>query len=181
MSINFIKRLSVFSTIFAFATILHGVVLATPVPTSTTTPALKTQTSPGSHQKIKLTNQQRLQIQVARQQRDKDIEALLNPSQDTKFKAALQSRQRVRKVLTSLDLNQAQQKQVQSILQTYNLQVKKILSLQASQPTSNPTAVTPPTSNPTAVTPPTSNPTAVTPSTSNPTAVTPPTSQPVTK
>ncbi|MEH2423733.1 MAG: hypothetical protein V7K48_23345 [Nostoc sp.] len=149
MSINSIKRLSVFSTIFAFATILHGVVLATPVPTtSTTTPALKTQTNPASHQKIKLTNQQRLQIQVARQQRDKDIEALLNSSQDTKFKAALQSRQRVRTVLTSLDLNQAQQKQVQSILQTYNLQVKKILSSQASQPTSNPTAVTPPTSQP---------------------------------
>ncbi|MEH1941357.1 MAG: hypothetical protein V7L01_14215 [Nostoc sp.] len=148
MSINSIKRLSVFSTIFAFATILHGVVLATPLPNSATTPALKTQTSPGSHQAIKLTNQQRLQIQVARQQRDKDIEALLNPSQDTKFKAALQSRQRIRTVLTSLDLNQAQQKQIQSILQAYNLQVKKILSSQALQPTSNSVGITPSTSQP---------------------------------
>ncbi|MEH2234945.1 hypothetical protein [Nostoc sp.] len=148
MSINSIKRLSVFSTIFAFATILHGVVLATPVPNSPTTPALKTQTSAASHQPIKLTNQQRLQIQVARQERDKDIEALLNPSQDTKFKAALQSRQRIRIVLKSLDLNQDQQKQVQSILQTYNLQVKKILSSQASQPTSNSVGITSPTSQP---------------------------------
>ena len=148
MSINFIKRLSVFSTIFAFATILHAVVLAAPTPSPVTTPASKTQTSPASHQKIKLTNQQRLQIQVARQQRDKDIEALLNPSQTTKFKAALQSRKKIITVLPSLNLNQDQQKQVQSIWQAYHLQVKKILSSQASQPTSNPTAVTPPTSQP---------------------------------
>ncbi|MEH2143678.1 hypothetical protein [Nostoc sp.] len=149
MSINSIKRLSVFSTIFAFATILHAVVLAAPVPNSATTPALKTQTSPAApQQKIKLTKQQRLQIQMARQQRDKDIEALLNPSQDTKFKAALQSRQRIRIVLKSLDLNQDQQKKVQSILQTYNQQVKQILSSQASQPTSNSVGVTPVTSQP---------------------------------
>ncbi|WP_298908802.1 hypothetical protein [uncultured Nostoc sp.] len=148
MSINSIKRLSVFSTIFAFATILHAVVLAAPTPSPVTTPASTTQTSPASHQKIKLTNQQRLQIQVARQQRDKDIEALLNPSQAAKFKTALQSRQRVRTVLTSLNLNQDQQKKVQSILQTYNQQVKQILSSQASQPTLNPTAATPPTSQP---------------------------------
>ncbi|MEH2462375.1 hypothetical protein [Nostoc sp.] len=148
MSINSIKRLSVFSTIFAFATILHAVVLAAP-PSSLVTPtALKTQLSPPSHQPIKLTNQQRLQIQGARQQRDKGIEALLNPSQTTKFKAALQSRQRVRTVLTHLNLNPDQQKQVQSILQTYNQQVKQILSSQASQSTSNPTAATPPTSQP---------------------------------
>ncbi|MBN3884511.1 MAG: hypothetical protein V7L02_24025 [Nostoc sp.] len=149
MSINSIKRLSVFSTIFTFATILHGIVLAAPVPNPAPTPVLKTQTSPASHQPIKLTNQQRLQIQVARQQRDKDIEALLNPSQDTKFKAALQSRQRIRIVLKSLDLNPDQQKQVQSILQTYNLQVKKILSSQASQATSNSVGITTPTSQPT--------------------------------
>lgn len=148
MSINSIKRLSVFSTIFAFATILHGVVLAVPVPNSATTPPSKTQTSPASHQPIKLTKQQRLQIQMARQQRDKDIEALLNSSQDTKFKAALQSRQRIRIVLKSLDLNQDQQKKVQSILQTYNQQVKQILSSQASQPTSNSVGITPPTSQP---------------------------------
>ncbi|MEH2244610.1 hypothetical protein [Nostoc sp.] len=148
MSINSIKPLSVFSTIFAFATILHGVVLAVPVPNSATTPASKTQTSPTSHQTIELTKQQRLQIQMARQQRDKDIEALLNRSQDTKFKAALQSRQKVRRVLTSLELNQAQQKQVESILQTYKLQVKKILSSQASQPTSNSVGSNPQTSQP---------------------------------
>ncbi|MEH1906522.1 MAG: hypothetical protein V7L05_29445 [Nostoc sp.] len=148
MSINSIKRLSVFSTIFAFATILHGVVLAAPVPNPATTPALKTQTSSASHQISKLTNQQRLQIQIARQQRDKDIEALLNQSQTTKFKAALQSRQRIRTVLTSLDLNQDQQKKVQSILQAYNLQVKKILSSQASQATSNSVGITQPTSQP---------------------------------
>ncbi|MFN6461481.1 MAG: hypothetical protein RMZ41_006485 [Nostoc sp. DedVER02] len=149
MSINSIKRLSVFSAIFAFATILHGVVLAAPVPTSPTTqPASTTQNSPTAHQKIKLTSQQRQQIEVARQQRDKDIEALLNPSQDTKFKAALQSRQRIRMVLKTLDLNQAQQKQVQSILQTYNQQVKQILSSQASQPTSNSVGITQPASQP---------------------------------
>ncbi|MDF5736668.1 MULTISPECIES: hypothetical protein [unclassified Nostoc] len=148
MSINSIKRLSVFSTIFAFASILHGVALATPVPNPPTTPALKTQTISASHQPIKLTNQQRLQIQIARQQRDKDIEALLNQSQTTKFKAALQSRQRVRTVLTSLDLNQDQQKKIQSILQAYKLQVKKILSSQTSQPTSNSVGITRPTSQP---------------------------------
>ncbi|WP_448266947.1 hypothetical protein [Nostoc sp. DSM 114159] len=148
MLINSIKRLSVFSTIFAFATILNGVVLAAPGPNSATTPALKTQTSAASHQPIKLTNQQRLQIQAARQQRDKDIEALLNPSQDTKFKAALQSRQRIRIVLKSLDLNPDQQKQVQSILQAYNLQVKKILASQVSQTTSKPGEIASPTSQP---------------------------------
>ncbi|MEH2448636.1 MAG: hypothetical protein V7K18_23510 [Nostoc sp.] len=148
MSINSIKRLSVFSTIFAFSTILHAVVLAAPAPSSVSTPALTTQTSPASHQRIKLTNQQRLQIQVARQQRDKDIEALLNTSQDTKFKAAMQSRKKTMTVLQSLDLNQDQQKKVQSIWQAYKLQVKQILSSQASQPTSNPTAVTPTTSQP---------------------------------
>ncbi|MEH1806454.1 hypothetical protein [Nostoc sp.] len=148
MLINSIKRLSVFSTIFAFATILNGVVLAAPGQNPTTTPVLKTQTSAASHQPIKLTQQQRLQIQVARQQRDKDIEALLNPSQDTKFKAALQSRQRIRIVLKSLDLNQEQQKQVQSILQAYNLQVKKILASQASQTTSKPVGIAAPPSEP---------------------------------
>jgi len=148
MSINSIKRLSVFSTIFVFATILHGLVLAAPVPNSATTPALKAQTSPVSHQSIKLTKQQRLQIKLARQQRDKDIETLLNPSQDTKFKAALQSRQRIRTVLTSLNLSPTQHKQVESILQAYNLQVKKIISSQAPQTTSNPAAVTPVTSQP---------------------------------
>ncbi|MGV0107971.1 P pilus assembly/Cpx signaling pathway, periplasmic inhibitor/zinc-resistance associated protein [Nostoc sp. DSM 114160] len=148
MLINSIKRLSVFSTIFAFATILNGVVLAAPGPNSATTPALKTQTSAASHQPIKLTNQQRLQIQAARQQRDKDIEALLNPSQDTKFKAALQSRQRIRIVLKSLELNPDQQKQVQSILQAYNLQVKKILASQVSQTTSKPGEIASPTSQP---------------------------------
>ncbi|MEH2163152.1 MAG: hypothetical protein V7K38_19525 [Nostoc sp.] len=148
MSINSIKRLSVFSATFAFATILHGVVLAAPVPTSSTAPALTTQNSATAHQKIKLTSQQRQQIEVARQQRDKDIEALLNPSQDTKFKAALQSRQRIRIVLKTLDLNQAQEKQVQSILQAYNQQVKQILSSQASQPTSNSVGITQPPSQP---------------------------------
>ncbi|MFN6484672.1 MULTISPECIES: hypothetical protein [unclassified Nostoc] len=148
MSINSIKRLSIFSTIFAFATILNGVVLAAPGPNSATTPPLKTQTSVASRQSMKLTKQQRLQIQLARQQRDKDIQALLNPSQATKFKAALQSRQRIRTVLTSLNLNQDQQKQVQSILQAYNLQVKKILSSQASQPTSNSVGINPPPSQP---------------------------------
>ncbi|MCW5316882.1 hypothetical protein GTQ43_24620 [Nostoc sp. KVJ3] len=146
MSINSIKRLSVFSTIFAFATILHGVVLAAPVPSSPTTPASKTQNSLVSHQTTKLTKEQRLQIQLARQQRDKKIEALLNPSQTTKFKAALQSRQRIRIVLKSLGLNQEQQKQVQSILQTYSQQVKQILSSQASKPTSNSVGITSPTS-----------------------------------
>ncbi|MEH2454954.1 hypothetical protein [Nostoc sp.] len=148
MSINSIKRLSVSSTIFAFATILHTVVLAAPVPSSVTTPALKTQTSATPHQTMKPTYQQRLQIQMLRQQRDKDIEALLNPSQDTKFKAAMQSRKKIITVLPSLNLNQDQQKQVQSIRQAYYLQVKKILSSQASQTTSNPTAVTPTTSQP---------------------------------
>ncbi|MEH1947620.1 MAG: hypothetical protein V7K77_11800 [Nostoc sp.] len=148
MLINSKKCLSVFSTIFAFATIFNGVVLAAPGPNSATTPALKTQTSAASHQPIKLTQQQRLQIQVARQQRDKDIEALLNPSQDTKFKAALQSRQRIRIVLKSLDLNQDQQKQVQSILQAYNLQVKKILASQVSQTTSKPVGIAAPPSEP---------------------------------
>ncbi|MEH1926712.1 hypothetical protein [Nostoc sp.] len=147
MSINSIKRLSVLSTIFAFATISHGLVLAAPLPNSATTPALKTQTSPVAHQSIKLTKQQRLQIQLARQQRDKDIETLLNPSQDTKFKAALQSRQRIRTVLTSLNLSPTQHKQVESILQTYSLQVKKILSSQASQ-TTNSVGITSPTSQP---------------------------------
>ncbi|MHC5613598.1 MAG: hypothetical protein ACYTXA_22020 [Nostoc sp.] len=147
MSINSIKRLSVFSTIFAFATISHGLVLATPVSNSDTTPALKAQISPVSHQSIKLTKQQRLQIQLARQQRDKDIETLLNPSQDIKFKAALQSRQRIRTVLTSLNLSPTQHKQVESILQTYSLQVKKILSSQASQ-TTNSVGITSPTSQP---------------------------------
>ncbi|MEH1811643.1 MAG: hypothetical protein V7L09_04105 [Nostoc sp.] len=146
MLINSRKCLSVFSTIFAFAIILNGVVLAAPGPNSSTTPPLKTQTSAASHQPIKLTQQQRLQIQVARQQRDKDIEALLNPSQDTKFKAALQSRQRIRIVLKSLDLNQDQQKQVQSILQAYNLQVKKILASQVSQTTSKPVGIVAPPS-----------------------------------
>jgi hypothetical protein len=146
MSINSIKRLSIFSTIFAFATILNGFVLAAPGPNSATTPPLKTQSSVASRQSMKLTKQQRLQIQLARQQRDKDIQALLNPSQSTKFKAALQSRQRIRTVLTSLDLNQDQQKQVQSILQAYNLQVKQILSSQASQPRSNSVGITPPAS-----------------------------------
>ncbi|MBD2526324.1 hypothetical protein [Nostoc sp. FACHB-133] len=158
MSINSIKRLSVFSTIFAFTTILHGVVLAAPVPTSPTTPALTTQNSPTAHQKLNITKQQRLQIQLARQQRDKNIEALLNQSQATKFKAALQSRQRIRIVLKSLDLNQDQQKQVQSILQTYNQQVKQILSSQASQPTSNSVGITSPTSNPVETTQPVSQP-----------------------
>ncbi|MBD2512000.1 hypothetical protein H6G91_33030 [Nostoc muscorum FACHB-395] len=158
MSINSIKRLSVFSTIFAFATILHGVVLAAPVPTSSTIKGLTTQNSPTAHQKLNITKQQRLQIQLARQQRDKDIEALLNPSQATKFKAALQSRQRIRIVLKSLDLNQDQQKQVQSILQTYNQQVKQILSSQASQPTSNSVGITSPTSNPVGTTQPVSQP-----------------------
>ncbi|MEH1828349.1 MAG: hypothetical protein V7L22_23945 [Nostoc sp.] len=148
MSINSIKPFSAFSAIFAFATILNGVVLAAPVPNSATTPVFKTQTSAASHQPIKLTKQQRLQIQLARQQRDKDIQALLNPSQATKFKAALQSRQRIRIVLKSLDLNQEQQKQVQSILQTYNLQVKKILSSQVSPATSNSVGIAAPTSQP---------------------------------
>ncbi|MEH1785449.1 hypothetical protein [Nostoc sp.] len=148
MSINSIKRLSVFSIIFAFATILNGVVLAVPATNSATTTVLKTQTSAASRQPIKLTKQQRLQIQLARQQRDKDIQALLNPSQATKFKAALQSRQRIRIVLKSLDLNQEQQKQVQSILQTYNLQVKKILSSQASPKTLNSVGIAPSTSQP---------------------------------
>ncbi|PHM10095.1 hypothetical protein [Nostoc sp. 'Peltigera malacea cyanobiont' DB3992] len=148
MLINSRKCLSVFSTIFAFATILNGVVLAAPGPNSSITPALKTQTSAASHQPIKLTQQQRLQIQVARQQRDKDIQALLNPSQATKFKAALQSRQRIRIVLKSLDLNQDQQKQVQSILQAYNLQVKKILASQVSQTTSKPVGIAAPPSQP---------------------------------
>ncbi|MBN3949244.1 MAG: hypothetical protein HWQ38_23385 [Nostoc sp. NMS7] len=147
MSINSIKRLSVLSSIFAFATISHGLVLAAPLPNSATTPALKIQTSPVAHQSIKLTKQQRLQIQLARQQRDKDIETLLNPSQDTKFKAALQSRQRIRTVLTSLNLSPTQHKQVESILQTYSLQVKKILSSQASQ-TTNSVGITSPTSQP---------------------------------
>ncbi|QKQ71989.1 hypothetical protein [Nostoc sp. TCL240-02] len=158
MSINSIKRLSVFSTIFAFTTILHGVVLAAAVPTSPTTPGLTTQNSPTAHQKLNITKQQRLQIQLARQQRDKNIETLLNPSQATKFKAALQSRQRIRIVLKSLDLNQDQQKQVQSILQTYNQQVKQILSSQASQPTSNSVGITSPTSNPIETTQPVSQP-----------------------
>lgn len=130
MSINSIKCLSAFSTIFAFATILHGVVLAAPVQNLATTLPLKTQTSPVSDQQIKLTKQQRLQIKEARQQRDKDIEVLLNPSQATKFKASLQSRQRIRIVLKSLGLNQDQHEHVKSILQTYKLRVKKILSSQ---------------------------------------------------
>ncbi|MHC5595409.1 MAG: hypothetical protein ACYTXC_05485 [Nostoc sp.] len=130
MSVNSIKLLSLFSTIFAFTTILHGVVLAAPVSNSATTLALKTQTSLISEQQGQLTKQQRLQIQEARRQRDKDIEALLNPSQATKFKAALQSRQRIRIVLKSLGLNPEQHKHVKSILQTYNLRVKKILSSQ---------------------------------------------------
>ncbi len=130
MSINSIKLLSLFSTIFALATILHGVVLAAPVSNSATTLALKSQTSLLSEQQGQLTKQQRLQIQEARRQRDKDIQALLNPSQATKFKAALQSRQRIRIVLKSLGLNQEQHKHVKLILQTYNLRVKKILSSQ---------------------------------------------------
>ncbi|MEH2056090.1 MAG: hypothetical protein V7K97_08020 [Nostoc sp.] len=130
MSINSIKLLSLFSTIFAFATILHGVVLAAPGLNSVTILPLKTQTSHVSEQQIKLTKQQRLQIKEARQQRDKDIEALLNPSQATKFKATPQSRQRIRIVLKYFGLNQQQHKHVKSILQTYNLRVKKILSSQ---------------------------------------------------
>lgn len=133
MAFNSTKRMSLFSTTLALATLLPGIAFAAPakppasMSSATNAPTSNAPNQPASgRQQMRLTPQQRQHLQALRAERDRKIEAVLTPSQRTQLAKALQSGQKMGPALQSLNLTAAQKTQIQSINRTYHQQTRAL-------------------------------------------------------
>ncbi len=139
MAINLINRLSVLATVIVAT--LPGVVVQAqttmPMPTETTptTPATGTTTPmrrTSVKKTIKLTPQQRQEMQAVMAKRNSDIEAVLDSNQKTQLTNAMHSGQRFSRALAALTLKPDQQTQITSIKAAASQKMREIMSGSAS-------------------------------------------------
>lgn len=151
MGINFAKLLSVFSTTLTFA-VLQGIAIAqspipdstngtTSAPTSTTAP-----TSPIPAQVNELSAPQRSAIQQSLlRERNRQIIAILDENQKSKFYEALRKRRRLSTSLEDLKLSPNQETRINAIINDYN---NKINAVRTGQPSNSTQQITPTTTAP---------------------------------
>lgn len=132
MAIHLIKRLFVFAAILALVLFMPGIALAAPVQLHTTSGVIFAQTtktvSYSTSSEINLTPLQSQQLQAVRQRRNKEIGAVLNPSQRAQLTHNLRAGNNINQALVKLNLQPEQQELVKAIVQFTNLKMKAISS-----------------------------------------------------
>ena len=126
MDFKFTKRMPLLSVTLALATLLPGIAFAAPgsmYPT-TNAPASNLNQPSSSRKQVRLTTQQRQQMQALRAEKNRKIEAILTPSQRTQLTKALQSGQKMGSALKSVNLTAAQKTQIQSLNRAYHQQMR---------------------------------------------------------
>ncbi|MBN3872117.1 hypothetical protein [Nostoc sp. JL33] len=132
MAIHLIKRLFVFAAILALVLFMPGIALAARVQLHTTSGVIFGQTtktvSYSTSSEINLTPLQSQQLQAVRQRRNKEIGAVLNPSQRAQLTHNLRAGNNINQALVKLNLQPEQQELVKAIVQFTNLKLKAISS-----------------------------------------------------
>lgn len=126
MAINFPKWLSLLAAILALILLMPGTALAEPFTFNAPTANLVTQYP--SISDLDLTPLQRQRLQAVLQRRNKEIQAVLEPSQRAKLKHQLHSGNSLNQALITLDLQPEQQHLVKAIEQLTSLKMKALLS-----------------------------------------------------
>lgn len=140
MAIKNTKYLSLLAAILAiFLLFLPGeIAWAVPTKTSSTNATFLTQPSKSVnysnfHSEMSLTPMLRQQIQGIRQRRNRDIQAVLNPSQIKQLKHNLRSGDRLDLAIKKLNITPDQQYMIESMMRIAELKVKKLLSKHSLQ------------------------------------------------
>jgi Spy/CpxP family protein refolding chaperone len=131
MAIHLIKRLSVFLSILAFVIFIPGIALATPVENNSNSSIIISQTTNTESSLFRHTNltpQQQQQIQAVRQRRNREIEAILNTSQQGELVQYIRAGNDIYQSLKKLNLSPEQQDLINSIQEFTNLKMEAILS-----------------------------------------------------
>jgi sensor c-di-GMP phosphodiesterase-like protein len=133
MAIQLIKRLSVFLSILAFVIFIPGIALATPIEKDsnssiTISQIINTNTESSLFRHTNLTPQQQQQIQAVRQRRNREIEAILNTSQQGELVQYIRAGNDIYQSLEKLNLSPEQQDLINSIQEFTNLKIEGISS-----------------------------------------------------
>lgn len=132
MRINLTKRLYILISILAIFIFMPGIAFATPVQINANSGIVFTQangvvSNSASLLEINLTPQERQQLQAVRQRRNKEIKAVLNPSQRIQLAHSLRAGNDINQAVETLDLQPEQQNFIKAIVQLTNLKMKAIL------------------------------------------------------
>jgi sensor c-di-GMP phosphodiesterase-like protein len=133
MAIQLIKRLSVFLSILAFVIFIPGIALATPIEKDsnssiTISQTININTESSLFSNTHLTPQQQQQIQAVRQRRNREIEAILNTSQQGELVQYIRAGNDIYQSLEKLNLSPEQQDLINSIQEFTNLKMEAISS-----------------------------------------------------
>lgn len=125
MSRKFTKRLSTLVTILVLVFFMPGLALAAPLPPETTQTVILAQ-SHTSDSQIDLTPLQRQELQAVRQRRNKEILAILDPTQRAQLAHNLRHGDDLNQALMALNLRPEQTDFIKAIMQLTNLKLKAI-------------------------------------------------------
>ena len=131
MAIHLIKRLSVLLSILAFVIFIPGIALATPVennPNYSIIISQNTNTDSSLFRHTNLTPQQQQQIQAVRQRRNREIQAILNTSQQGELVQYIRAGNDIYQSLENLNLSPEQKDLINSIKEFTNLKIEAISS-----------------------------------------------------
>jgi hypothetical protein len=131
MAIHLIKRLSVFLSILAFVILIPGIALATPVENNSNSSiivsqTINTNTESSVFSNTNLTPQQQQQIQAVRQRRNREIQAILNTSQQGELVQYIRAGNDIYQSLEKLNLSPEQKDLINSIKEFTNLKMQAI-------------------------------------------------------
>ncbi|QLE55884.1 hypothetical protein [Nostoc sp. TCL26-01] len=135
MAINFPKWLSVIAAILALILLMPETALAAPF--TFPAPAANLVTHYPAISDLDLTPLQRQRLQAVLQRRNKEIQAVLEPSQIAELKNQLHSGNSFNQALIKLDLQPEQQHLIKAIEQLTSLKMKALLSRYSLSSVSN--------------------------------------------
>ncbi|MDJ0735905.1 MAG: hypothetical protein QNJ47_17880 [Nostocaceae cyanobacterium] len=126
MSIKFTKGLYTLAAIVTFILFLPGISLALPAPLNTTSTSIIAQFPTDSA--INLTPRVRQQLQGVRQRRNRDIQAVLDPSEIAELRRYIRSGDNLHQAIEKLTLQPDRREMIQAIVKISDLKMKAILS-----------------------------------------------------
>jgi hypothetical protein len=142
MAFHFQKRISLFASTVALATLVPSIAFAAPAKTGkmsqpNSIPSASTTQGSSQSQRLKLNSKQQQQIKALLADRQREIEAVLTKDQRPRFEQAMRSEQKLYPTLQSLNLTANQKNRVHSIVQAYNQKLKGVMTAQQLQPSQN--------------------------------------------
>ena len=138
MAIKNTKHLSLLAAILAIFLLLPGIAWAAPTKVTSINATflvqpIKSVNYSNSHSEMSLTPMLRQQLQGIRQRRNRDIQAVLNPSQLQQLKHNLRSGDYLDMAIKKLNLTPDQQDMIESMMRIADLKIKALLSKHSLQ------------------------------------------------